>query len=135
MKLEYKHLRKYPFYEDKKTTGLMVLFAKDIFLPVTEGNLDYVIQNQLKPILRPLSDLTEKFIDTMGTEKPDRATRAELDYIRTTGDMENTTPKTIHLLEDHLFDIQGLIKKGLAIDYNKKDKVEKLLPHDYNLNQ
>lgn len=114
MKLLPEHLRKFPFYEDSKVPGLLVQFTEDVLFPVTESNLAFVIKKQLKPLLRPLSELK---IRKELLEKLPLELKKELESFLKTKDFNNLKPSTKKLLIKNLFDIDGLIEAGLAIKY------------------
>ena len=117
-KLELKHLAPYLPYGLKIKTkgGIVKLLAFDINL--WESN-----KLELKPILRPLSDLTDEqkkiiYFDVIGTDNDMYGTLDEfIDYLGETN--EYHLPYCIYrqLLEWH-FDLFGLIEKGLAVDIN-----------------
>jgi len=119
MKLKPEHLQKFPFYEDFKVPGLLVQLDEDIIFPVSRSNLSYIIDKQLKPLLRPLSELKKKLNDNV----PDLVQQelAAVFKAKNTGLLQ---PNTKALLAKHLFDIDGLIEAGLALPYHfelKKD--------------
>lgn len=114
MKLELKHLAAYLPYElsfywedyqgDQKTPWVL-----------KASSIEFVLANQNKPILRPLSDLTKEIEINEKKFVP----KIELEKI-------GTIPLSISyyyhsqiekLLKWH-FDIYGLIEQGLAIDIN-----------------
>ena len=118
MKLELKHLAPYLPYELKVTRNLKKIDTLGIFIGLEFGknvyDVSYVLCNDLKPILRPLSDLNTnnhvKFIKN---------------YYICFDDFEGFMVKRVnenytrfnefdYLFENH-FDIFGLIDKGLAV--------------------
>lgn len=121
MKLKPEHLQHFPFYEDHQSPGLLVQLDDDVLFPVSKSNLDYVIEKQLKPLLRPLSELKHKF---MNEAKLPAILQQELAFVLKAKDCSLLQPKTKELLVKNLFDIDGLIEAGLAVPYNfewKKD--------------
>ena len=114
MKLELKHLAPYLPY------GLKVIrentFIEDDFFTIygatkdniyinSDGNL--VLLSKVKPILRPLSDLTEDLLCISWIENIQEK------------ELESECPYEVWqvLFENH-FDVLGLIEKGLAININ-----------------
>lgn len=118
MKIEYHHLIKFPFYEGSREKGLMVLFEEYVFLPVTNENINFVVENQMKPALRPLSDLTLRFIANLEIEN---SLKNELESFRETevsyADLSQNAKSVLH---QNLFDVDGLLAQNLAIDYKFK---------------
>lgn len=121
MKLKPEHLLQFPFYEDRKAPGLLVQLSENIVFPASKNNLPYIIENQLKPLLRPLSELKTKFInDTI----PDYL-KSELTELIKSKNLNLAKNTTKQLLAKNLFDVDRLIEAGLALPYNfelKKDK-------------
>ncbi|NBL64116.1 hypothetical protein GV828_02755 [Flavobacterium sp. NST-5] len=125
MKIEDSHLTIYPFYEANQSQGLVVLFDEFVFLPVTLENLNYVIENQLKPALRPIGDLTNFFLDH---NLEDHNIRAELEaYAALEISFDSLTVAAKQFLYHNLFDVNNLLEQGLAIDYKFKslERVQK----------
>ena len=121
MKLTLDHLLKFPRYEDLELPGLLVQIGESIILPVTKSNLDFIIEKQYKPLLRPLSELKKKI--SKEKELPNWI-KSELKSISSTKDYNLLSPNTKKALIKNLFDIDGLIEVGLALPYNfewKKD--------------
>ena len=121
MILKLEHLKKFPFYEDQQVPGLLVQFGEDVLFPASCSNLEFIIEKQLKPLLRPLSELKLK-----KTSLPNLSSKVkqELEYVSKTKDCSNLKPSTKKFLVKNLFDIDGLIEAGLALKYNfewKKD--------------
>lgn len=118
MKIEYHHLRKFPFYEDSREQGLMVLFEEYVFLPVTVENVDFVIESQMKPALHPLSDLSPRFISNLEIE---RHIKSELESFRENeisyADLSQNAKSILH---QNLFDVDNLLAQNLAINYKFK---------------
>ena len=90
---------------------------------LTINSIDFALENQNKPILRPLSDLTkeithngEKFIpiDYFVGDDSDLVYNACLIH----NDFSYLPYNLVQLLLEWHFDIFGLIEKGLAIDIN-----------------
>lgn len=140
MKLELKHLAPYLPYDCKVITN-----TKHIgFLSFT-GNksrqyhhltIDYVLDNQLKPILRPLSDLTKEMdfagyksypmqefyiMYGGGTGSKSQFEKDYYDNIIYTP-YKSLSYETVEKLFEWHFDVFGLIEKGLAIDVNTVKK-------------
>lgn len=119
MELKPEHLQKFPFYEDLKAPGLLVQLGENIVFPASRNNLSYIIENQLKPLLRPLSELKKKLNDKVPVKIQQELT--EVFKAKNTGLLK---PATKAMLAKHLFDIDGLIEAGLALPYHfelKKD--------------
>lgn len=106
---------------------------------VTCPDTDYSY-NDIKPILRPLSDLTKEitdkfnrkfvFIDTLEIGEDDNGTEYTHGNVKIINELKNISKHNLFLdvhylpfslvqdlLKNH-FDIYGLIKKGLAVDIN-----------------
>ena len=120
MVLSHEHLLKFPLYEDQHVPGLLVQLGEHIIFPASRVNLDFIIKNQYKPLLRPIKELD---ITTLKREVPEKIKR-ELAMANENNSCQNMTASTKDLLAKHLFDIDGLIDAGLALPYNfewKKD--------------
>ena len=143
MTLELKHLSGYlPYglkvYRENKSID------SDIFVIVGASKTNVFLQNsglsvvdieRIKPILRPLSDLTkeievcgEKFVPltellVLSNFDIDKMTwNQQLEFVDSfTNTLFMTFEDAQKLLEWH-FDIHGLIEKGLAIDINTLNK-------------
>ena len=128
MKLELKHLAPYlpyglKFYVENVVKGK---YTKSYSWELTlETDLKQVLDFQNKPILRPLSDLTEE-IENFRDKPEDNCLVMDnwidhfLDFTGKVNEANiNACPYGLMqiLLENH-FDIFGLIEKGLAIDIN-----------------
>lgn len=123
-KLELKHLALYLPYGlmincDFKDGDVMALKLEG--LTIQEAFLDgadwnYKDNTDFKPILRPLSDLTPKYLGELNL---DISTEIQLDKVATKFILPTDVNYTIFivLLKNH-FDVFGLIEKGLAIDIN-----------------
>jgi len=121
MILQAEHLVKFPFYEDHKRPGLLVQLAEDVLFSVTRMNIDFIIEQQYKPLLRPLCELEK---DLLSEHDMPETLRLELYWVTESKDCKLLSPKTKALLAKNLFDIDGLIEAGLAVPYNlewKKD--------------
>lgn len=112
MKLERIQLLKYPFLKKNNQSGLLVLLKEKELIPVTFENLDNVIDQQLKPALRPYSELTDDFMELY---QLDEETKLQLRTIRDTKQLKNISLKTAQFLLDHFFDVEGLLEKGQAV--------------------
>ncbi len=118
MKIEYHHLRKFPFYEDSREKGLIVLFEEYVFLPVTNENVNFVLESQMKPALRPISDLTPRFISNLEIEQQ---LKRELESFRENEtSYANLSQNAKLVLHQNLFDVDDLLAQNLAIDYKFK---------------
>lgn len=135
MELELKHIVGYLPYQTNFICTRNRISILDTYIGICAGkniiDIGYVINNNLKPILRPLSDLTkeievngEKFvpIKKLGWEYYDGELGGMAYCVY--GESPRTTVNVIDYLDDleklyewH-FDIHGLIEKGLAIDLN-----------------
>lgn len=130
MKIELHHLKKFPFYQDTHSYGLVVLFDEFVFLPVSDDNLDYVIERQLKPALRPLSDLSKSFLDG---HLQDLELRDELEALMADEiELHQLSTASTQFMQNNLFDIDGLLDEGLAIDFKFKslERVQKKILED-----
>jgi len=82
------------------------------------------ISEEFKPILRPLSDLKNEDLYSLGLQRKTRGVKnwgdIWFDGAVTLEDMEFVLSK---LYEGH-FDVYGLIEQGLAIDINTVDVAE-----------
>ena len=122
-KLTIKHLAPYLPY------GLKCEWEYLKAVELQTGNIEYVVLNQFKPILRPLSDLTKEFeVAKRGNVTPcdfwlghNEGTRINhfLRLTATRNYFDNQLPYMvmIKLFQWH-FDVFGLIPEGLAIDVN-----------------
>lgn len=120
MKLKPEHLKKFPFYEDKKAPGLLVQLGEDIVFPVSKHNLTYIIENQLKPLLKPISQLKARVL----YDKIPEYLKKELSEAINSKNLNNLKTTTKQLLVKNLFDVDGLIENGLALPYNFELKNE-----------
>ena len=82
---------------------------------IENRNIDTFLNDEFKPILRPLSDLTKE-IEVNG-EKFVPIDRLE-DFIDFELGYERVDYWKIQKMFEWHFDVFGLIKKGLAIDFN-----------------
>ena len=125
-KLELKHLAPYLPYGLKvclnNTTYKRSLIginleSEMVHLTSNEDNETHHFYFNIKPILRPLSDLTEvkdsNVLFAFGAINDHFFNRVEKGFI--------SYGQMTFLLESH-YDIFGLIEKGLAIDINTLDK-------------
>ena len=120
MVLKLEHLLKFPLYEDQNVPGLLVQSGEHIIFPVSRMNLDFIIKNQYKPLLRPMKELN---LDNIKHEIPEKIKIELLTAIKNNS-CEDMTATTKALLAKNLFDIDGLIDADLAVPYNfewKKD--------------
>jgi len=116
--LELKHLAPYLPY------GLMMLDRKEI-KPLNDVNIASYLIHGCKPIMRPLSDLTEE-IEHYGQninvyeflKENDPLGNFHLEHDISLENIAVTPYRIIVLLVGYHFDIFGLIEKGLAIDIN-----------------
>ena len=126
MKLELKHLAPYLPYglkcellnykcdyigEKYGTINGFYYLGGEVHYTFKDRSTAGKTRNLIKPILRPLSDLTKGYLMSIsyGT------------FINVRNDLEKGQVKyknMVFLLEKH-FDVFGLIEKGLAIDKNK----------------
>jgi hypothetical protein len=123
MKLELKHLAPYlpydlqcrvwkpPHIHNNKIVKLVGLINKDCGC-FTQNNYYY---DEFKPILRPLSDLTEDVVIEIGIIgiDVDNVLNAVIH-----NDMSYMEYSVHTILVKNHFDVFGLIEKGLAIDIN-----------------
>lgn len=105
-------------YDDFKTiNNSKTMVAQDL------GRLIKNINNfKFKPILRPLSDLTENEMNVLSNLHSDRGKKVEklsdlTFYYGNVTDLEEIKNVFNYLYKKH-FDIHGLIDKNLAIDIN-----------------
>lgn len=124
--LELKHLAPYlPFGVKAKTKDyeFIVAGAHDytIFGDNENGELEEYY-GDVKLILRPLSDLTEKHIKEIHSRCPNSPNWQELhkEWINEGGDLTETIIEyaVMEILLEWHFDVFRLIDKGLAIDIN-----------------
>ena len=107
-KLELKHLAPYlpyglKFYWEDLKGNINKPWS------LTINSIDFALENQNKPILRPLSDLiNNEFEKELGHFTPDFKFN-----------LDDTEYKFIEKMLKLHFDVFGLIEKGLAIDKNK----------------
>lgn len=128
MKLELKYLAPYLPYNVKCKMKLGPYFEEEI--SVIDSSNFWHIQNDhsasIKPILRPLSDLTKEnyqneILIRWGGGLSDRAKAQWLKEV--TDDMLYSAYNSlrydfVEFLLEHHFDVFGLIPQGLAIDIN-----------------
>jgi len=130
MKLELKHLSGYLPY------GLEMYWEDNQYRPQESWELkyesvDFVLNNQNKPILRPLSDLTkeievngEKFVPLIellrlsNFDVSRMKTKEQLEYEDVFCNMDFISFKDAQKLLEWHFDIYNLIENNLAIDKN-----------------
>jgi len=125
-KLELKHLAPYLPYELKMSENKYDLVLNVNNHPNHCYDLEYSIKEQIKPILRPLSDL-KKIKDKIEKLSPYWYVDDETKWLTEKGKIDKIYPKHVIewipyvlmelLLENH-YDVFGLIDKGLAIDIN-----------------
>ncbi len=130
MKLELKHLAPYLPYRvkglDEQQNQIEVIGVKNETYFIDSGNnYAYGDIQRLKPILRPLSDLTkeievngEKFVPIDWIDKNHNANNYAPCAIMLDGTIELGFYKDFQKLFEWHFDVFGLIEKGLAIDIN-----------------
>ena len=125
MQLELKHLSAYLPY------GLKFYWEQLDGTPnkpwtLTINSVDFALEHQNKPILRPLSDLTKE-IEHNG-EKVNIFNRIEIykgsgvDYLIEQIRFGFVEVIIYNILLEHHFDVFGLIEKNLAIDINTLNK-------------
>lgn len=122
-KLELKHLVGYLPYGAK----IEDYEPKFTIFELKGHNIEYCIKYNLKPILRPLSDLTkdievngEKFvpIESLYYLKPFECSYLEMQEHIIGLDIEETPYWLVQKLYEWHFDLHSLIEKNLAIDIN-----------------
>ena len=147
-KLELKYIFNYLFYELK----LIDLLTKEFYILTIDDNMvsdeisvfDFIENDNFKPILHPLSDLTKEievngeiFVPLIELTKPfcpgvfksslrilsmDRSNYYEIgckDYVhKFNKNIDRVEYSDIQKLLEWHFDIYGLIEKNLAIDIN-----------------
>ena len=136
MKLELKHLAPYLPYDLEFYVEHANGTRLDNWAMTIDTNLRIVLEHQNKPILRPLSGLTDEYINKFYNNNEIDIVRMTyaivinykmmgdyfkdtISFLRYNGAINLTMPAWIYveLLENH-FDVFGLIEKGLAIDIN-----------------
>jgi len=122
MKLELKHLAGYLPY------GLKMYWEDNQNRPQTDWELkcdsvDFVLNNQNKPILRPLSDILDEEYQLLWSNETD------FESIKQCVELDNedflNCIFSFYFWQDlfkNKFDIYGLIENGLAIDINTLEK-------------
>lgn len=132
-KLELKYLAPYLTYglrfdngRDYEKDYLLGIRANGYNVPMAQGSRDsdYFRFERIKPILRPLSDLTkeiehngERFVPCDFFVKSVENMLKNIDV-----DLDCIPYNVIKKLFEWNFDVFGLIEKGLAIDINTLDK-------------
>ena len=139
MKLELKHLAPYlPFnlyfqrfeHECIDKTKTPVIYSQEkypIKTQLNEVTLNSFNYNENKPILRPMYELSDYFLELYGSlEHQDVTDYFDEYYLGSFFNLEiheiaSTRPEylpygTLQVLFKHHFDVFGLIEKGLAID-------------------
>lgn len=120
MKLELKHLLPYSLYELMLSNRLPGWSPQQV---MKFDDLKWLLANQkcVKPILRPLSDLTKEIGCTVTSDWIMEEMGYEEKYLSYLSDFiaDKVLPYEIFekLFELH-FDVFGLIEKGLAVDIN-----------------
>ena len=112
MKLELKHLAPYLPY------GLKFYWEQLDGTPnkpwtLTINSIEFALENQNKPILHPLSDLTD-YVSQSLLDRIENSSSRDL--------TESLNYNSVCYLLEHHFDVFGLIEKGLAIDINTLNK-------------
>lgn len=128
MKLELKHLAPYLPYELKIARLSIDSKFKRIEYSFRATNLIEVLRyDNLKPILRPLSDLTkeievneDKFIPHIKLGGRPNLKDYDIEYL--SKNIDNISYGFVSKLIEWHFDVFGLIEKGLAIDINTLNK-------------
>lgn len=120
MKLELKHLAGYLPYGLKYYTKSRIN-DKNGFAKLNASCINHVLNNQFKPILRPLLDLDIHKMRSNNNYPALEVFQSDVDFLFKLNQCwdAQTFDYTIfeYLLKEH-FDIFGLIKQGLAIDIN-----------------
>lgn len=125
MELELKHLSGYLPY-GLKVLSRETIFEMDIYSNmrgegIEKRDIQSVLSSNMKPILRPLSDLD---IHKLRSDKnyPDlEVSQGSIDKlfkIEIGNDLQCFDISIFEYLYENHFDIYGLIEKGLAIDIN-----------------
>jgi len=136
MKLELKHLAPYLPYEtkfscekteDEFVVGLLIgldamenvaVIFSDEFIGATSLGIAPCHLDKIKPILRPLSDLTKE-IEHNGEKFVPSTIFPEHGPYDTAFKIQNRLPySVVAILFEWHFDVFGLIDEGLAIDIN-----------------
>lgn len=118
MKLELKHLKSYPptlqiMWENVQCNFEGIDYGYNNSIILERVN---VMLEDVKPILRPMSELTRNELEGNGFD-------SHIDYLTYENKGVEWTLKApyemiVYLFDNH-FDVFGLIEKGLAIDINK----------------
>ena len=127
MKLELKHLAPYLPYGLKVSNIRGSVFLLNTFSNmrgrgIESRDINSVLSEQMKPILKPLSDLTKEF--EHNGEKVNIFDRIEIykgsgvDYLIEQIRFGFVEVIVYNILLEHHFDVFGLIEKNLAIDIN-----------------
>lgn len=122
-KLELKHLAPYLPYGVKvrsrqETTYILNIFSNMRGEGLESRDIYSCLDNQYKPILRPLSDLTKEIEHNGDRFVPSKALSCwDLDGISLI-DIPHIPVNLYELFLKWHFDVFGLIDKGLAIDIN-----------------
>jgi hypothetical protein len=119
MKLELKHLSSYlpygvnVFINDCKADGVKPIHKLHMYIGI--GSINHVLNSKrYQLILRPISDLTKKEINTFSV-----STRMALRGVYNEEKLfSRISYYELHWLVEKHFDIYGLIEAGLAIDIN-----------------
>ena len=113
MKLELKHLA--PYLPHGLWCEVNYIEGKEVKpFEIRWVTKDFNIYSDIKPILRPLSDLTNEFkYDFRFTERTITIHKHGLDYW-----VKGLRFDIVEFLLKNHFDVFGLIEQGLAIDIN-----------------
>ena len=136
MKLELKHLAPYLPYELKVTRNLKKIDTLGIFIGLEFGknvyDVSYVLCNDLKPILRPLSEI-ESYFEPLAFNDSKILEVLDVNYLDDFGNMSiqdiehysftNYPVSVYNLLLEHHFDVFGLIHNNMAISVHDVEQV------------
>lgn len=151
MKLELKHLAPYLPYKlkvfRKFSSDVFPMVANNPTVSLREGiNIDNLIYDseEYKPILRPLSDLTDEIINEFYKDRAENGVMVSdysvglvfhtctasykimgepyTDFIYNRNSINETDYWIVQKMLQMHFDVFGLIEKGLAIDINTLNK-------------
>lgn len=115
-------------YEKLKLTNILISERIEVELEHYNGwGIGFIELEEIKPILRPLSDLTkeievngEKFVPHIKLGGRPNLKDYDIEYL--SKNIDNISYGLVSKLIEWHFDVFGLIDKGLAIDINTLNK-------------
>lgn len=125
-KLELKHLAPYLPYNTRVISVRGTIFLLDTYsnmkgTGIESRDIQSVFNEQMKPVLRPLSDLTKEILHNGEKFVPLQYLQINIDWYNLEqwkSDHKLMNVEEYNNLLSWHFDVFGLIEQGLAIDFN-----------------